>query len=186
LSAIASIGITFIVSGSFGETQARLLATTAALAAFSLMALPSLLHLERGRIMHLARFAVVATVAAFMLTISTLWEMFSSEPSEGKIWATLVIVAFASNHISLLFLATPRNRLMRACLNATTVVLTALAALLVMAMWAGVDSEPVLRTAGVLAILDVLGTIAVPILARIYRMSPSQASSLQADGPVSP
>ena len=45
----ALIGIVIILTGSFGETQGRLLATTGALAASSLMALPSLLHLERGR-----------------------------------------------------------------------------------------------------------------------------------------
>ncbi len=50
----ALIGIAIILAGSFGETQGRLLATTGALAASSLMALPSLLHLERGRYSHLA------------------------------------------------------------------------------------------------------------------------------------
>ncbi len=106
------------------------------------------------------------------MLLGLLWEAYDFDASVLiKLFATMVVVAFAANHILLLLLAQARDGLVYACLRVTLAVMVTLAALIVAALWNENSSEPLLRGMGVLAILDVLGTIAVPVLVRVSRAS---------------
>ena len=171
----ALIGVATVLQGElFGETQAKVLGTTAALAAFSVMALPSALHFEQGRYRPLSGPAVLASAVSFMLLLVFIWSL-NADAGETfyKTLGTFIVVALSANHVSLMLLATARQGIVWGCLKATVVAIAALAVLVTVAFWTENGSGAMGRILGTLLILDVLASIAVPVLARINPSAPS-------------
>ena len=162
------VTIAIVLRGAFGETEGRILATVAALAIFSAIALPSVLHLERGRYPLLAALGVLGALASFAMVVDLAWgeSMVSGFPGPA---ATLVLAAFSAGHVSLMLCATARKGLVYTVLKGSIAAIVAVAAILTLVIWTEDASSAMLRTLWTLIVLDVLGTISVPILSAIVR-----------------
>ena len=168
LVAGALAAIVVVLRGQFGESETNILWTFAALVIFSVTALPSLLYLEAGRYRDVSSLGVLVSLAFFAMAVALIW----SDP-EGdefvKPLASLGITALLAGHASLMLLATARGRLISTVLIATVLATTAVAALSITAIWTENISGTLLRALGTLVILDILGTITVPVLSTIRR-----------------
>lgn len=176
LVASAITAIVIVSRGEFNDTDGRVLGTAAALAGFIVLTLPSLFHWERGRYRPLAAAAIAASLVSFTLLVTLIWQSdVFEDTSVAKTLGTIGIVAFAANHISLILLARPRGVLpVAASMAVTTALVIAVAAMLVTAIWGEVGSQAFWRIAAILIILDVLGTITVPLLARTLAPRPKR------------
>ena len=166
----ALIGITIILIGRFDETEMRILATAGTLAGFSVLSLPSLFHLERGRYHYISLLGLLASFTFFALVLFVIWDVgtFSGEVF-GKILATAGVIAFSINHVLLMLIATPIKVLVLVCQRATTLAITAVTVLILIVIWTGDIPDGMARIFGTLGVLDALGTIAVPLLVRMSR-----------------
>ena len=166
------IGITIILVGDFGETEMRVLATTGAMSGFSVLSLPSLFHLERARYKYLVRIGISASLALFAIVLFVIW---GGRVTGGelvlKTLASVAIVAFATNHILLILIATPSRILISLCQWSTTLIIIMVSVLILVAVWTEGMPETMVRPFSSLVILDALGTITVPIVVRISRSS---------------
>jgi len=87
----------------------------------------------------------------------------------GKILASLGVTAIGTNHALLLLIPTPTKILISLFQRATTLIIAIVCMLILGVIWTEEMPETMLRLLGVLGVLDVLGTITVPILVRISR-----------------
>ena len=170
LAGSALIGITIILTGDFDKTEINVLATAAALAAFSILSLPSLFHLERTRYAYLTWVGILSSIALLAMVLLVIWgvNIFNGE-AFGKTLGSVGVVAFATNHALLMLIAAPRKILISLCQWATTLIIATVGALILIAIWAEEMPETMMRPFGALGILDALGTITVPILVRMSR-----------------
>lgn len=166
----AAIGIAIILVGDFDETEMRVLATAGVLAGFSVLSLPSLFHLERAQHRLLARVGISASVALFAFALYIIWggEVMGGEPLL-KALVSVGVVALGTNHALLMLIAAPSKLLITLCQRATVLVIAAVGVLVLVAVWADDMPDPLLRPFGALVVLDALGTVTVPILARTSR-----------------
>ena len=161
----ALVGISALLIGEFGETQGKLLGTAAAVLVYTLVSFPSFLHLDRRRHSAVALLALAATTATLALLLVLLW---GPEGERGfQTLGSLAIAGFALNHVLLLLLQRNRTQAVQATLTATLVTIGVVSGMLIFAIWGEPEAGALLRVLGVFLILDVLGTILVPVLARI-------------------
>lgn len=165
ISAVA--GITIILVGDFDQTEIRILATSGTLTGFSILTWPSFSHLERARYKALARTGILSSLVLFLMVLLVIWggDVMKSE-LYGKTLGTLGIVAFSVNHILAMLMVNSVTKTVLVSQCATMGVITTLGVLIVIAIWTKDMPEQTLRIFGTLAVLDTLGTIAVPLLAR--------------------
>ena len=168
LIASAAIGIMIVLIGDFGERQIKILGTVAALAAFSLISLPSLFNLERRQYQLAARPGIFSALIFFLLILIITWgsDDFGNEII-GKSTFTAGVVAFGLNHILLLFIVKPGAKVLQLVQKCTSVVICFVACILIGTIWVEEMPDPLFRILITLVILDVLGTISLPILSRI-------------------
>lgn len=163
----AIIGIVIFLVGDFGETEIKLLFTTLAIGGFSLTGLSSsTIHTHR----EFKLFAVtgmLVSVIGFLMTIIAIWEIVDPD----DMWQTVlvfVILALSIAHVSLLFQIRPKSKNIKYTLIGTIVFISIVALMLIKSTINKFEeNEFYFRLLGVFAILDVLGTIATPILNRI-------------------
>ena len=162
------VAIAIVLRGHFSETEGRILATVAALAIFSGIALPSLIHLERGRYALLAGLGGLGALASFAAVMHLAWgeAMVGGFPRPA---ATFALAAFSAGHVSLMLFATSRRGLVYTVLKGSISVIVAVAVILTVVIWTEDVSNAMLRALWTLIVLDVLGTISVPILSAIVR-----------------
>jgi hypothetical protein len=175
LAVSALIGIGIILKGDFGDTEGKLLGTTITLGLFTVLAIPGTIQLGRDRYYALAGTAVVSAILAFILMVVAIW---SDGPFESeylnKVMVTVTVVAFASNHVALLLLATSTSRVIRGISMTTFALIGFISITLIISMWTEELPEELGRLVAVLAILDVLGSLAIPMLSKLYRVSARQ------------
>lgn len=163
----ALIGIVVFLIGDFGETELRLLLTTLATGGFSLTGLCCATIQDREDLRSYSLLGVAASALGFLVTLCVIWEIIDAE----KIWklmAVLIIVAVALAHVSLLLLIKPKKQIVKNILLATICCVAILAVMLIVSTLIDFDlPEFYFRLLGVVAILDVLGTIATPVVNRM-------------------
>ena len=164
----AVIGIVALLTGTFNETARKIVLTALAMAAFPTLSMPSLMHLEHKRFQFAAGLGSATAALALIMLLAIIWSVvyLDSEPFV-KIFGTVGIMAFASNHLGLMLFITNGRRIVRACMGGTVLLLTVAASLLIVAIWAEIGADGFWRSMGTLLILDVLGTLGTPIVARI-------------------
>lgn len=174
LSLTALIGIVTLLSGDFGETQGKVLLTTLLLAGFSITVLCHLAVV--GRALQAVGFVGVAVSGvALVAGLLLIWaELYSSEGA----WKTFGIfgilsVSFAHANL-LLLLGQRRNTVVRTLLYLTVAFVGLVALLICLPILTngdipGYDGEWYWRFFGVVAILDVLGSIVLPVTGRLLR-----------------
>jgi hypothetical protein len=170
----ALIGIIIVLKGDFGDTEGKLLGTTFALALFTVLAIPSTVQLGRGRFCALAGFGISVSVISFILAVSAIWSDGAFEDALlTKLMVTFGVMAFASNHAALLLLASAAPKVIKVTLIATITILVVIAAALITSVWAEDMPKELARPLTAFAILDVLGSMAVPMLSKLNRLSAS-------------
>lgn len=170
LSATALLAIGILLFGDFGETEGRILSTTALLAGYGLLALPAGFLVDRGRLPALA--AAVAALAAlgFVLALAVVWSDGASEP---LVKALVTVTSFAVAATQTAALSGRRHRLFAV----STALVFVLAVLVTAAAWGEIGSSGYYRALGALAVLDVLAVVLQPILGlarpsgRAYRLA---------------
>ncbi|BAU32915.1 hypothetical protein [Microcella alkaliphila] len=180
-SAAAVVGIVALLGGDFGETQGKILLTTVLFGAASITALCHLAIADRSmRIV--AAAGLLASLAALVPGMVLIWRDWNLPDLDTWLQAFGVagILAVSLAHANLLLLlAGRRRRPIRIGLAATLVAIGIVAILLILPIVTegdipGDDGDLYWRVFGVIAILDVLGTVVVPVLAIFVRDEPRQ------------
>ncbi|MFN3708418.1 hypothetical protein [Microcella sp.] len=178
-SAAAVVGIVALLGGDFGETQGKILLTTVLFGAASITALCHLAIADRSmRIV--AAAGLLASLAALVTGMVLIWRDWNLPDLDTWLQAFGVagVLAVSLAHANLLLLlAGRRRRPIRIGLAATLVAIGIVAIMLILPIVTegdipGDDGDLYWRVFGVIAILDVLGTVVVPVLAIFVRDEP--------------
>lgn len=173
LSITAVVGIVSLLTGEFGELQSRVLGTTSLVGAFSVLAL---CHLAvAGRPVRVVGFAGLALSAvALLFGLLLIWgDGFDWQAFEW--FAVFAVFAVSLAHANLLLLLAGRRQVaVRTMLVITLAAIACVALGIVMPLitdgrFPGDDFESYWRLFGVIAIVDVLGTIVLPVVAAVLR-----------------
>ena len=172
LSLCGLVGIYVLLIGSFGWFESRVLGSTAAIGAASILAMASAVAWETRRWHPIGPAGCLAVAAALLLVLGLIWDAYPRTQLEtfGRVIASAVVAAVALPHAGLLSLA----RLHRGhewVRYGTLACIAALASVATVVIWGGLPGDAIVRAMGVLAILVVCGTVAVPILHRVARLS---------------
>ena len=163
------IGISIFLVGDFDSTQLKLLGTTACVGAFCLTGLASVTGSSTRWFRPLPYLGIGSSAAALAMILLLIWESWETNGINGdiyfKVLACLVLLALSIAHLSLLSVGQRMSGLLRWCQRGTSLVIVAVATLLIVGMLSlpVFDKELYLRLLGVLVILDVLGTIFVGV-----------------------
>ncbi|MEO7016338.1 MAG: hypothetical protein ABI130_02050 [Leifsonia sp.] len=171
----ALVGIVSLLSGSFGAVQGQILVTTAVVGTFSGLALCQLAAASTPfRVV--GAVGLAASIVALLCALGLIWGQDTS--GWANVWRTYgvsSIVAFTAAQASLLLrLGRRRHPAVRGGLWATLATASLLALLLILPIVtsSGYPSDYA-RWVGAVAILDVLGTIVVPVLGALLKDAPS-------------
>jgi len=163
------VGIYCLVIGQMGSFEARVLGTTAVVGAASILGLACAVPWERHRWHPIGPVGVAAVAVALLLVLFAIWGepwRWRWEVEFFKTMGIACVAGVALPHVALLSLARLRNEY--GWVRRVTVIIVAMLggviAYVILAEPYG-DTWP--RAIGVLAIADVCGTIAVPILHRV-------------------
>ena len=194
MSLTAVVGIVALLSGDFGDTQIQIILTTLLITGFSVTAL---CHLAiAGRPVRVVGFVGLAvSAAALVLGLALIWLVWgdgSSAVFQLLRWFTvsgILALSLAQANL-LLLLAGRRHPVLRVALGATLAAIGLLALLLALpivtdgAIPGPDNADAYARSVGVVAILDALGTVVLPVVALFLRDRPLDAtddSSTRAD-----
>jgi hypothetical protein len=172
LSASALLAIGILLVGHFGETEGRILATTALLAGYGLVALPSMMLLDQGRSTHLGLGGLVLAVVGASLALAAVWTGGSSDEL-GRAVGTVTAFALASTQVSALA-ARRRERdpaSVRRLFASSCALAVAVAAMYTALLWAHISAGSYARLLASLGVLDLLAVALQPILARARPVS---------------
>ncbi|UTT61954.1 hypothetical protein [Microcella humidisoli] len=182
-SLAAIVGIIALLSGDFGETQGRIILMTLLLGATSITALCHLAIADRA--MRIVGFVGLAASAITLITgLVLIWRDWNSPGFDEwfKAFATAGILAVSFAHANLLLLLAGRRRaVIRYGLMLTLVMIAAVAIMFILPILSNGDipgpgnEEWYTRLFGVVGILDVLGTVVVPVLAIFVKDAPAVA-----------
>jgi len=167
LSATALLAIGILLVGHFGETQGKVLGSTALLAGFGLVALPAVILLDQGRARTLALASAALAAAAAALALGAIWSSADSA-TLGRTVGTMTIFAVAGAQVAAL---TARRRagdppVVRRLFVASCATAVAASAFAAAVLWSGPNSNVYARLVGSLVVLDLLLVALQPILAR--------------------
>lgn len=182
-SAAALVGIIALLSGDFGETQGRIILTTLLMGGTSITALCHLAIADRA--MRLVGFVgLAASTIALVTGLVLIWRDWNLEGFDDwlKAFATAGVLAVSFAHANLLLLLAGRRRqIIRIGLMVTLVMIAAVAIMIILPILSegtipGYENEEwYWRLFGVVGILDVLGTVVVPVLAIFVKDAPAVA-----------
>ncbi|TFV98902.1 hypothetical protein [Orlajensenia leifsoniae] len=184
-SITALVGIISLLVGSLGDVQWRILGTTSLVGTFSVLALCHL-AIVAGAYRWIAAAGLLVSALALLIGLGMIWApddwMFRSTFGWQSFGITAVLAVSAAHANLLLILGRRRRPLVRIGLWVTIGLIALLAALLVLEIateW-GISSDGFTRLIGTVAILDVLGTVVVPVLAIFLRDDADEAAAPEA------
>ncbi len=173
-------------SGDFGEGQARVLGTTLLVGVSSIAVLCYLATAE-------TKFQSIGVVGGFAVLLPLLtglwliWADYSGGDSEAmfKAFGVGVVVAATLAQASLLLGLAGARESLRGLLLVTLALAAVLAALVSLVILGGDDGDGLWRFIGIVAILDVLGTVVVIALGVVARIG-QPAGPADPAGPAGP
>lgn len=159
------IGIFVFLFGELGDLEAKLLITTASIGGFSLTGLCCAADpdLKLGGI-KIPQLGMIASVLGFLIAFVMIWDIIDPDYTWQLVLA-MIVVAVTMAHLSLISLLKPKAGYIQTIRKLTIffVLLTALCVLFfIIIEFEGASF--LYRILGVFAILNVLGTISLPIL----------------------
>ena len=166
IAACGLVGIYCLLLGNMGWYSERILGTTSAIGAASILGLAAAVPWERRRWHPVGLLGLLAVAAALVLVIVAIWSTFRVWDDYYKVMFTACVLAVALPHIGLLSLARLRREYEWVRI-AGVVVIALLAGQIIVSILAEIDDDVWFRGMGILAIMDVCATITVPILHRI-------------------
>jgi hypothetical protein len=184
----AILGIVALLSGDFGQVQGQVLLTTLTVAGFGTTALCHLAVVTRS--VRVVGFAGIgASVGAAVSALVLIWVDWSTSIWDQAEWWWKALGIFSIAAVSLaqanllLLLAWRPQPLIRISLIVTLAAVSVAAVMLALPTLTsgdipGGEGDTYWRVFGVVAILDALGTIALPILGLVLRRSTPAAQPL--------
>jgi hypothetical protein len=191
----AIVGIIALLSNDFGETQGRIILTTLLMGATSITALCHLAIADRA--MRLVAFVgLAASTIALVTGLVLIWRDWNLEGFDDwlKVFITATVLAVSFAHANLLLLLAGRRRqVIRIGLMVTLVMIAAVAIMIILPVVSEGEipgpgnEEWYWRFFGVVGILDVLGTVVVPVMAIFVKDAPAVAvaDAMGQDAPAS-
>lgn len=168
----ALLGIWAILSGDFGEFQAKVLGTTLTVVGTSLLGLACGAFLESPRSTEagLKVIPISGIILAFIAAITVLLMIWGQLDNIWKVAAISAIFAFSLAQLSLLSLANLSDRF-QWILTVAYLVILSLAAInsILIIVEPNSESNFVMRLIGVLAVIDAAITVMIPIFHRLSR-----------------
>jgi hypothetical protein len=167
LVASAVLAVAILLFGDFGETEGRILGTTAVLAGYGVLALPATVLLDRGRLRPLAVALEAVAVTGAGLAVGAIWvDRPSDELARAAGTAAVILVAGAQASALALRRRPSDPPIVRVLFWVSCPLAAAVATMVTVLIW---GDEPGLgfgRALGVLAVCDVLTVALQPLLAR--------------------
>jgi hypothetical protein len=180
LAIAALLGIIALLSGEFGELQGKVLLTTLTVAAFGTTALCHLAIVTRS-VRVVGFVGIGASFGAALCALVLIWVDWDNAWQYTEWWwkslAVLSIVAVSLAQVNLLLLLAGRRQpLIRIALAVTLAAVAVVGVMLALPTLTNGDipgdqGDGYWRIFGVVAILDALGTIALPILGLVLGAS---------------
>ncbi len=177
LAVTAVLGVMAILLPSI-PFEGELLITSGLLTGYSLLGLMASIAIARGQLAWLAWIALALLLVSFMVWLYLIWFNsrlhYRTEETLAKTGGTPMILGVVALHTALLCLPNFQNRISHAVRLGTIAAASAVGVLLVGFLWELYNSnldEWIARVTGAFAIPAALGTIAVPVLARIEFVS---------------
>lgn len=173
---LASLGVSALLAifvflvGDFGDIELRILATTLTIGGYSLTGLCSSVLYARRKNIPLAISGMIASVLGFLITVGATWEILDSD-DVWRLVLLLAVLAFSIAHASLLLLVQSDKKIVNFSLKATIGLITIVGLMLIYLVLTDdflATGDFYYRLLGVFAVLDVLGTIATPVLKKFY------------------
>jgi hypothetical protein len=194
VSAAAALAIGILLFGDFGATEGRILATTALLAGYGMLALPAAILQDQRRMPALATAVVALAVGAAALSVAAVWQ---NEPHDtlGKAIGTATGWLVAAAQVSALAARQGEQdpRPVRRLFAGSSALAAVVAAMFTALLWAEINRESYFRVLAALVVLDVLLVALQPILARarptgtVHRLrvlvDPAETVELTVEGP---
>jgi hypothetical protein len=172
LAALLGI-IALLGGGDFGETEGKILLTTVIVGVESVAVL-CYLTLAGRPVAWIGILGGVVSVDPFVLALLLTWEAIDGDSALGKAFGVGAVLAASLAQVCLLLALVGRDRIGRA-LIATLVAIAVVAGMLSIAIINGDDlGGTYWRAFGVVAILDVLGTVVLSALAAFGRGRPAR------------
>jgi hypothetical protein len=167
LALTAFVAILALLSGSFGETQARILATTGGFGLASLLATTGTRLLEQGRHVGLGQAVVGLAALSFVVELWPLWLATDNDVS----WRSFVVVVAFTVALAQIANSLARRRpsdpeAVRLLALGAGVCAIVLAGLIALAAIAKQHDSGYYRFLGVVAVLDVLLAFLQPVVRR--------------------
>ena len=160
----AAMAILALLSFELGEIQAKILLTTLSLGAYSFTGLCCAVLADQRQFRVFGGLGIGASVAGALFAILTNWEIVMGWEILIKGRFSFLIVAFAFGHAALLLMISTTNSLVRLSRIVTLSIFALVTALLLAITLNPQWIAYAWAILGVLGVVDVLGTIATPIL----------------------
>jgi hypothetical protein len=166
--ASASVAVAFLLFGAFGETEGRILATTALLAVHGLLAVPSAVLLDDRRRRGLAIAVAVAVAVSLALLLAIVWVGWSEDVPVwlGKVAGTAAFSAAAGVQAAALtaWRMDEQPSPVRGLFRAACALGVTLAGAITAAMWLELESQLFFRLWAAGAVVDLLVVALQPLL----------------------
>lgn len=179
LSAIAvtaALGLYAVLSSDFGETQGRILATSAAISVASILALGCMPAWDRRLLGPLPPLTAGLVLLALVVLVVGIWRDEYYDDEHWDLFFTVLLLALWGMLVCLLALARLAPRY--AWTFYTAVGLTLLLTLFgIAALWNEPASDDFARIAGAVAVLSAAFVLAVPVLSRASPAANGAAAS---------
>jgi hypothetical protein len=174
LSLTALIAIVALIAAEFGETELRILATTAGFGFSTLLAMRGTLLLDQGRHQTLARAVIGLSALAFIVELWPVW-INSDDSAPWKSYVCVIAVAVALAQIAGML---GRRRAsdppsIRVLIWAAGIFAVALAAMAILAALAEISEAGYYQLFGVIAVLDVLAIALQPVVRKLGTPAPA-------------
>jgi hypothetical protein len=168
LSVTALIAIVALVAGDFGDTELRIMGTTAGFGLCALIATRGTALLDQHRYETLARTVIGLSALAFLIELWVVWVDDDSEAGwKSYVCAIALAVAFGQVAGMIARRRETDPPAVRVIVWAAGVCAIVLAAMGCVAAIAEVDSAGYYQAFGVIAVLDLLGVVLQPVVRRL-------------------
>lgn len=173
----AVIAIITVISGEFGDIQARILGTTFTISIASICAMSCAAFIEKRNFKVVGITGIAFSLLSAILIIAEIWGSVGSN-LYYKIIFTSVACAFSFAHGLLLFLPqldTDREWVQQAA----AITITVLLAQIIFWIWLEIEHTIYFRMMTVIAILVGLETLVIPILMKLKKGNSEQKETLE-------
>lgn len=163
----AVIAIITVISGEFGDIQARILGTTFTISIASICAMSCAAFIEKKNFKPVGIIGMVFALMSAILIIAEIWGSVGSD-HYYKITFSVVVCTFSFAHTLLLFL--PKlDEDKEWVQRATALTIALLAVQIIVGIWFEIDNQIYFRVMTVIAILVGLETLVIPILMKLKK-----------------